>query len=510
MTPPSPLLRIEGLTKHYGGVVAMQDVRLAVEPGALHALVGENGAGKSTLVKCLSGAVRPDKGVMTLFGERFAPRSPAEAVQLGVGVVFQELSLIPDLTVAENIWFRQEAVSRTRAIKQRQLDAAASDLFEQCGLVGIPVRKRARDLSVAERQLVEIVKVIARKPKLFVLDEATSALSPREVEWTLGQARRLAAAGTSVLFISHRLAEVRALASRITVFRGGRSVDTVESAEVTDDELIYKMLGRRVDRLYPAKSRTILQTEAFAVRGISVGTKVKDATFSVREGEILGVGGLQGHGQLQLFLALFGVLRARGEILVRGARVRIRNPRDALKAGVALALVPEDRQTEGLLLPLSIRENIVLPSLGSLSRAGFITKSVERAAIRSVVERLRIKAASTEQEARSLSGGNQQKVVIAKFLATEARIFCLYDLTRGVDIGTKAEIFELMRELADAGLSVLFYSTELAELVNVADRVAVMSDGAIRGFLEGDALTEEAILRLAMSQVEASHAEVSS
>jgi ribose transport system ATP-binding protein len=490
---------VDGLSKHYAGVAAMDGITFSVEPGTLHALVGENGAGKSTLVKCLAGVVRPDSGQMRLFGEPYAPRTPAEAVAAGVGVVFQELSLVPDLTVAENIWFHREERTVLRTIRRRELERRTAALFERYGLEGIPPGTRTRDLSVSQRQLIEIVKVISTGPRLFVLDEATSALSPREVEWTHARAAEMCEAGTAVIYISHRLAEARSLASRVTVFRSGRNVSTGTLASISDDELIYQMLGRRVDRLYPAKPAPPAGPPVLEVRGLELGTRLRGVTLDIRKGEILGVGGLQGQGQLQLFLSLFGVLQARGEIRVDGQPVRIRRPADALKARIALALVPEDRQNEGLALPLSIRENIVLPSLTRLSRAGFITQQAERVAIAEVVARLRIAARDTEQPVQSLSGGNQQKVVIAKFLATSAQIFCLYDLTRGVDVGTKAEIFELMRSLADAGMSILFYSTELAELVNVADRVAVMSDGVVQGFLAGDDLTEAAILRLAMS-----------
>ena len=495
-----PALEVEGLSKRYAGVAAMDGITFTVEPHSLHALVGENGAGKSTLVKCLAGVVRPDSGRMRLFGEPFAPRGPSDARAAGVGVVFQELSLVPDLTVAENIWFRREGRTRARTIRQRELERKTAALFERYGLEGIPVRARARDLSVSQRQLVEILKVISTQPRLFVLDEATSALSPHEVEWTHARAAELVEAGAGVIYISHRLPEARAVASQFTVFRSGKNVRTGALGETSDDELIYQMLGRRVDRLYPAKPATAPSgPPVLQVRNLELGTRLRGVNFAVGKGEILGFGGLQGQGQLQLFLSLFGVLQARGEILVDGEPVRIRSPLAALNARIALALVPEDRQNEGLALPLTIRENIVLPSLSKLSRAGFITQRMERAAISEVMSRLRIAARDPEQPVQSLSGGNQQKVVIAKFLATSAQIFCLYDLTRGVDVGTKAEIFELMRSLANSGMSILFYSTELAELVNVADRVAVMSDGVVRGILEGNELTEAAILRLAMS-----------
>lgn len=504
MTPKAtatqqPALEVHGLTKRYAGVLAMDDISFTLAPGEVHALVGENGAGKSTLVKSLAGAVRPDSGQMTLFGQPYAPRVPADALRTGVGVVFQELSLIPDLTVAQNIWFGRETRTPFWTIKDRELERQTRELFDKYELAGVPPHARVRDLSVSQRQLVEIVKVISTNPRIFVLDEATSALSPREVDWTHNRAKQLASEGASVIYISHRLAEAREVASEVTIFRAGKNVRTAHLADVPDDELIYLMLGRRVDHLYPQKAKNIDDEAVLRVRDLTVGSRVRGVDFDIRKGEILGVGGIQGQGQLELFLGLYGILPGTGEISVQGQQVSISNPRQALKAKIGLALVPEDRQNDGLFLPLSIRENIVIPTLSRLSKFGFITQRRERRAITDVVGRLKIAARNTEQAAGSLSGGNQQKVVIAKFLLTQARVYCLYDLTRGVDVGTKAEIFDLMRTLASSGAAVLFYSTELAELVNVADRVAVMSDGEIRGFLTGDDLTEAGILRLALS-----------
>lgn len=504
MTPKAsraeaPAFEVHGLTKRYAGVLAMDDISFSLAPGQVHALVGENGAGKSTLVKSLAGAVRPDAGQMTLFGQPYAPKVPADALRTGVGVVFQELSLIPDLTVAQNIWFGREQRTRAWTIEDRALERATRELFDKYELEGVPPHARVRDLSVSQRQLVEIVKVISTDPRIFVLDEATSALSPREVEWTHNRAQQLASEGASVIYISHRLAEARQVASEVTIFRAGKNVRTAQLADVPDDELIYLMLGRRVDHLYPPKATEIGEESLLSVRDLTVGTRVRGVDFDIKKGEILGVGGIQGQGQLELFLALYGILPGSGEVSVSGQRVSVNNPRQALKAKIGLALVPEDRQNDGLFLPLSIRENIVLPTLSRLARLGFITQRRERRAITDVVKRLKIAAGNTEQSAGSLSGGNQQKVVIAKFLLTQARVYCLYDLTRGVDVGTKAEIFDLMRNLASSGAAVLFYSTELAELVNVADRVAVMADGQVRGFLAGDELTEAGILRLALS-----------
>ena len=352
---------------------------------------------------------------------------------------------------------------------------------------------------MAERQLVEIAKAVASEPRVLILDEATSALAPREVTWLLGLARRLAETGMIVVYISHRLGEVQQVADQITVFRNGMMAGTRPAAVATEDEIVAMMLGRRIERLYPEKGQSVRDAVTLRVRGLRLGHRLRDIDLDVHAGEVLGVGGLQGQGQLELFLSLFGVLRAQGRIEVDGRHVRIGSPRQALNAGIGLALVPEDRQNQGLLLPKSVRENVTLAVARRFARHGILDLRQERALVDEAVRQLNIVLADTEQPVASLSGGNQQKVVIAKLLLTQARVLLLYDLTRGVDVGTKGEIFRLMRNLADEGYAILFFSTDMQELLHIADRVAVLSDGTVSGLLAGSEVTEDAILRAAIA-----------
>ena len=492
-------LEARGVSKSFGGVQALDAVHFEAESGEVHALLGENGAGKSTFIKILTGAVAPDDGSLTLLGKALAPGSPRAAARAGVAAVFQELSLVPDLTVAENIWFRHEPLTVLRTVRGRKLVRDTERLFERLAFPVVDPRREVRGLSVAERQLVEIAKAVATEPRVLILDEATSALAPREVEWLVGLARRLAETGMIVIYISHRLSEVQRVADRITVFRNGATVGTRPAAEATEDEIVAMMLGRQLERLYPEKGQSVREDVALRVRGLRLGHRLRDVDLDVHVGEVLGVGGLQGQGQLELFLSLFGVLRAQGSIEVGGRRVRINSPRQALNAGIGLALVPEDRQNQGLLLPKSVRENVTLAVARRFARHGILDLGQERALVDEAVRQLNIVLADPEQPVASLSGGNQQKVVIAKLLLTEAHVLLLYDLTRGVDVGTKGEIFRLMRNLADEGYAILFFSTDTQELLHVADRVAVLADGTVSGLLSGSEITEDAILRAAIA-----------
>jgi ribose transport system ATP-binding protein len=492
-------LDARGVSRSFGGVQALLDVDFYAGAREVHALLGENGAGKSTFIKVLTGAVTPDRGELTLFGNVLHLGSPRQAARAGIAAVFQELSLIPDLTVAENIWFRRERLTPIGTVSGRSLAADTERLFQEIDFPGIDPRREVRGLSVAQRQLVEVAKAVASEPRVLILDEATSALAPREVGWLLGLARKLADRGAIVIYISHRLAEVKEVAERITVFRNGRTVGTVAAADATEDDVVEMMLGRRLERLYPEKRQSVRESVALRVRGLELGHRLRGIDLDVRAGEVVGVGGLQGQGQLELFLSLFGVLRAHGQIEVDGTPVTIRSPRQALNAGIGLALVPEDRQNQGLLLPKSVRENLTLAVARRFARYGVLDLAQERALVADAVRRLNIVLASPEQPVGSLSGGNQQKVVIAKLLLTQARVLLLYDLTRGVDVGTKGEIFQLIRQLAEDGYAILFFSTDMQELLHVADRVAVISDGTVSGLLEGDKITEPAILRAAIA-----------
>jgi ribose transport system ATP-binding protein len=497
------LLQATGITKRFGGIVALKGVGFEAQAGEVHAVLGENGAGKSTFIQILSGAIAADEGFLTLREKPFLAANPREAERAGIAAVFQELSLVPDLTVAENIWFRREQLTRFGTIDRRALQHRTVRLLGELGLARIAPDRVVRHLSVAERQVVEIAKALAGDPEILILDEATSALPPAEVDWLLAIARRRADAGKLVLYISHRLAEVRRVAERVTVLRNGETVGTRATASLSDDEIITMMLGRRLDRLYPERRATRTGRVALQVEALSVGHRLRGVDLALHEGEILGVAGLQGHGQRELFLALFGAARWRGRISVWGKPTVIRNPHHALSAGVGMALLPEDRRLQGLLLSKSVRENLVLAILPRLARHGLIDLRQEASLVAGAVQRLRVKVETPEQLAGTLSGGNQQKVVLAKLLMTQARILLFYDPTRGVDVGTKAEIFVLMRDLAAQGFAILFYSTDLPELTHLADRVAVLSYGRIVAVLEGAAIDEPAILRATLAERQA-------
>ena len=494
------LLRASGVSKRYGGIVALNRVEFSAGAGEVHAVLGENGAGKSTLIQILSGTVAADEGAITLRGEPFHPANPREAERAGIAAVFQELSLVPDLTVAENIWFRRERLTWLGTVSRRDLRERTRVLLAALGLSAIGPERLVRELSVAERQLVEIAKAVSGDPAILILDEATSALPPQEVDWLLRLARGRAEAGGLVLFISHRMAEVRRVADRITVLRNGETVGTRATVELGDDEIVTMMLGRKLDRLYPERRATQTAKVALRAKGLAVGHRLRGVDLSLHEGEVLGVAGLQGHGQRELFLALFGALRARGTMEVWGSPTVVRDPHHALSAAVGIALLPEDRRLQGLLLAKSVRENLVLPVIPQLLRRGLLSLRREAALVAGAIAGLHIKVQTPEQPVGTLSGGNQQKVVVAKLLLTSARILLFYDPTRGVDVGTKAEIFRLMRDLAAQGYAILFYSTDLAELVHVADRVAVMNYGRVAATLDADGLDEERILHVTLAE----------
>jgi len=494
----SDLLEVERVRKRFGGIVALSDANLSARAGEVHALLGENGAGKSTLIQILAGAVRADGGVVRLAGRDYRPSDPVAAQAAGVSVVFQELSLVPDLTVEQNIWFRSEPLSAIATVRARAMRGATLSLFERYAFPAPRPDAEVRRLTLAERQIVEIAKALARDPKLLILDEATSALAPRETEWLLNLTRAFAASGRLAIFISHRLSEVREVADRMTIFRNGATVAAYETKAVQDDAIIAAMLGRQMQRLYPARIATATTNVALRARGLTVGDRLKSVDLDLKEGEVLGVGGLQGHGQRELFQALFGIGKSQGAIEIWGRPTVLKGPRQALSGPNGLALVPEDRRNHGLLLTKSVRENLTLSIISRFVRNGLIDSRKERVLVDEMVQRLKIRVGSPEQIAGTLSGGNQQKVVFGKMLLTEAKILLLYDPTRGIDVGAKGEIFQLMRDLAAKGFAILFYSSDLAELVHVADRVAVLRNGRLAATLAGESLAEAEILRAAM------------
>jgi ribose transport system ATP-binding protein len=493
------------VSKRYGGIAALTGANFSARGGEVHALIGENGAGKSTFIQILAGAVRPDSGTILFKEAPFKVANPSAAQAAGISAVFQELSLIPDLTVEQNIWFRREERSALGTIRSGALRRKTLELFDRYRFPATRPDQEVRRLTLAERQVVEIAKALAREPDVLILDEATSSLAPRETEWLLGLAKDLAANGKLVIYISHRLPEVRAVAGRLTVFRNGLTVAAHEIGDVSDDQIIGEMLGRRMERLYPVRTSTATERVALRIKGLSAGHRLRDVDLDLREGEVLGVGGLQGHGQRELFQSLFGIGKATGTIELWGTSMAKRSPRRALTGRDGIALVPEDRRGQGLLLSKSVRENLTLAVIPRVSSFGILNARREKALVDEMMTFLRIKAKTPDQIAGTLSGGNQQKVIFGKMLLTEARVLLLFDPTRGVDVGTKGEIFQLMRDLAAKGYAILFYSSDLPELVHVADRVAVMRNGSVAAVLTGEAISEDGILKAAMFAIRLVH-----
>jgi ribose transport system ATP-binding protein len=487
-------IKATGISKHFGGITALSNGAFEGRRGEVHALLGENGAGKSTFIQILAGAVRPDAGVITLDGAPVRAKKPSEAQAMGIAAVFQELSLIPDLTVEENIWFRHEPISRCRTVKSGSMRKATLELLEKFQFPALPLGREVRRLTLLDQQMVEIAKALSHDPSILILDEATSSLGMQETQWLLALARRLAEGGRLVIYISHRLGEVRQIADRMTIFRNGSTVSVYDTVAIDDETIIADMLGRRMERLYPERVPSGTQEVALSVRDLAMDHRVKDVNLDLYRGEILGIAGLHGHGQRELFHALFGIGRARGKISLRGKPVTLSSPRDVLKGRDGVALVPEDRRNHGLLLSTSVRENLTLSAISRFSRLGFIHAKQEATLVKEMIEFLKIKAAP-EQPVGTLSGGNQQKVIFGKMLLTQARVLLLYDPTRGIDVGTKGEIFQLMRDLAKKGYSILFYSSDLVELIHVADRIAVFRAGRVVKVLEGEGVDERDILR---------------
>jgi ribose transport system ATP-binding protein len=488
-------LVLSGISKRYGGVRALENVDFACARGHIHAVLGENGAGKSTLIKVVAGVVRPDAGTIKLEGVPHQFRNPAEATAAGVVCIFQELSLIPDLSVADNISISAPP-KRFGLIDARAQRRRAEALLAEVGCEDVNPLLRVHDLPLSRRQMVEIAKAIGQRPKLLILDEATSALTSADVEKVYALLARLKAANVAILYISHRMHEVEALADRASVFRNGRHVDTFDWGTRTTGEIVQLMIGRDISTQYPSKpDRPSRPAAALRIENLGWENRLQSISLDVGAGEIVGLGGLDGQGQKTLLLALFGVLRGvTGTITVNGRVVRPASPGHAKSRGINIALVPEDRKTEGLMLPMSITDNLAIASLGNLLSGPFVDAGKERRAVEAGIARLQIKVENTADAVSTLSGGNQQKVVIAKWLMTDPRIVLLNDPTRGIDVGTKQELYRLMRELADQGAAILFYSTDYDELIGCCDRVAIMYDGRIVRELAGADLNETNII----------------
>lgn len=480
------------ITKTFPGVKALDEVKLNLYPGQVTALVGENGAGKSTTVKILTGIYRPDGGTIRIAGDPVTFATPSDAAKAGITAIHQETVLFDELSVAENIYIGHAPRTRFGLIDTAQMHRDAARLLTEIG-APFNAHTQLRDLGIANKHLCAIARALSFDARVVIMDEPTAALSHKEIEELYELVGTLKAQGKAILFISHKFDEIFRIADRYTVFRDGAFVGDGEIADITEDQLVTMMVGRSVDQIFPDRTRDI-GDEVLRVTGFSHPTEFADISFSLNRGEILGFYGLVGAGRSELMQALFGITRpSKGECQINGILSVVRSPADAVNNGIVY--VPEDRGKQGAIIGLPIFQNITLPSLNRTSRSGFLKLAEEFKLAREYSQRLDLRAASLDQDVGNLSGGNQQKVVIAKWLATQPQVIILDEPTKGIDIGSKAAVHEFMAELAAQGLSVIMVSSEIPEVIGMSDRVIVMRDGRIAAQLSGDDLTPETLVR---------------
>lgn len=486
------LLTLEDISKRFPGVLALSGVRFDVRPGEVHALLGENGAGKSTLIKIISGVYRPDSGALLLDGRPAYFNGPRDAQKVGIATIFQELSLYPELTVAENIFMGHHPRRwGGLAVDWGAMNARAREILDSLEIHDLDVTAKVGLLNVGNRQRVEIAKALSLNARVLIMDEPTAALTESDVERLFAIVRLLRERGVGIIYISHRLQEVFELADRVTVLRDGQYVGTHAVADITEPRLIEMMVGREVKELFP-KLPSEIGTPILEVENLTRAPHTRGVSFSVRAGEILGISGLVGSGRSETAQAIFGIYPAdSGTIKINGKPVSIKNPGDAIRHGIAY--VPEDRGTQGLVRAMTLRENSSMAVLKALSRATFIDRPGERKLARESIDKFAIRAYSGEQVVGKLSGGNQQKVVVGKWLASRPRVLIVDEPTRGVDVGAKAEIHRLLSELAAQGLAVIMISSELPEVLGMSDRVLVMREGRIAAEFPIAEATQEAV-----------------
>ncbi len=494
-----PLLELRDVHKSFDAVHALRGVSLELHAGEVHGLAGENGAGKSTIVRVIGGEHRPDTGVVLVDGEPVAFAGPRDAQRHGIAVIHQEPTQFPDLTVAENVFMGRQPLRSMRRIDRAAMHRRTAELFESLG-VPIDPGRVTRGLSIADQQIIEIGKALSAEARIIVMDEPTAALSTVEAERLFRVAARLAEGGAALLFISHRLEEMYTICQRVTVLRDGSLVTSSPMADIDRDTLVRSMVGRSVEQLYPSRSASPADT-ALVVEGLTRAGVFADVSFEVRRGEIVGLAGLVGSGRSEVARAIFGVDdRDAGTVMVSGRRLPAGDPRAAIAAGVAM--VPEDRREQGLILDLSIERNATLPRLGAVSRWGIVRRSRERAMASTWADRLGVKRRRLADPVATLSGGNQQKVVLGKWLATEPGVLIVDEPTRGIDVGAKVEVHALLSELAASGMAVLMISSELSEVLGMADRVLVMHEGRLTAELSKEDATEEKVLQAATGGAE--------
>ena len=487
-------IEMNNIYKAFGQNKVLEGVQFSLEAGEVHALMGENGAGKSTLMNILTGLHKHDQGTITINGKEVSFKDSKEAEKAGLAFIRQELNIWPEMTVLENLFIGKEMVNALGVLKTKQMKARATEIFKTLN-ISLPFDKEAGLCSVGEQQMIEIAKALMTDAEVIIMDEPTAALTDREIEKLFEVMRGLIKKGVSLVYISHRMEEIFAICDRITVMRDGKTVDTKRIIDTNFDEVVQKMVGRELEDRFPHREATpgevVLEVKALTKKGL-----FEDVHFAVRQGEIVGVAGLMGAGRTEIMRAIFGIDQiGSGEIEVEGKKVSIRKPTDAVRHG--LAFITENRKEEGLILDFSIRENIGLPNLKSFAPNGIVKTEDEKKFAEMMVKRLHVKTSSTESIIGNLSGGNQQKVVIAKWIGTSPKVLIMDEPTRGIDVGAKREIYELMNELTERGIAIIMVSSELPEIVGMSDRILVVHEGKIAGELMKKEATQEKIMALA-------------
>ncbi len=487
-------VEMKGINKSFGTNQVLKDAGFVLKDGEVHALMGENGAGKSTLMKILTGVYTKDSGTVIVDGEEVSYKNPQEAEKAGIVFIYQELNVLFDLTVEENLFMGKEITKKFGICDKKAMRVKAQEIMDKMG-VNIPVDAVMSDLSVGQQQMVEICKALMVDAKVLIMDEPTAALTQSETEVLFEVIQSLRKKGVSIVYISHRMEEIFELCDRITILRDGSYIGTREIKDVNMDDIVQMMIGREIGERYPARDVKI-GDEVLKVEGLTKHKVFKDVNFSVRAGEVLGVSGLMGAGRTEIMQAIFGNLPYEsGKIFIEGNEVKIKNPRQAIAAGIGF--ITEDRKTEGLLLEKSIAENIVIANLGKVSKNSVLSKDKQEELVKKGIEEFRVKCFGPEHECNNLSGGNQQKVVLAKWIYTDPKILILDEPTRGVDIGAKKEIYSVINDLAAKGVAVIMVSSELPEVLGMSDRIMVVREGEVRGILDGKDADQAKIMTLA-------------
>lgn len=491
------LLQMEHIGKVFPGVIALDDVQFELCQGKVHILLGENGAGKSTLMKILSGAYQKTAGRILLEGADIEIKSPGHAQALGISIIYQELNLVPYLSAGENIFLGREPTKIPGVVDFGELYGKAQMLLDGLG-VEINAKTPVAELGIAQQQMVEVAKALSLDARILIMDEPTSSLTEQEIGQLFAAIRKLRDKGVAIVYISHRMEELFEIGDRVTVLRDGRYVGTHKLSDISKDELVQMMVGRQLTQQYPKRSANIGE-EVLRVENLAVKGKLNNISFSLRKGEVLGIAGLLGSGRTELARAIFGLERiASGSIHVKKKMRKIRSPQKAIDLGIGF--LTEDRKMQGLVMLLSVKENISLPSVARLSRFGVMNTAEETEAAQRFVNDLRIKTPSLEQKVMFLSGGNQQKVVLSKWLCSHAEILIFDEPTRGVDVGAKVEIYELMNELTAKGVGIIMISSELPEILGMSDRILVMAQGTIAGQFLSEEANQEKILHCALGE----------